>query len=92
MLTYSGVNVLPENGEVPAPIDLAVHMGRICQFGGARWFPLLAHSVLVGEYAYRTGCLSGRCEFHHHCWAWGLLHDAHETITSDVPRGWKTPD
>lgn len=84
MLTYSGVDMLPGGKNAPAPIDLAVHMGRICQFGGAVWFTLLAHSVFVAELVLREVPKGDGWT-----WAWALFHDAHEVVTSDVPRGWK---
>lgn len=66
----------------PIASDIAVHAGRICRYGGAIWMPLLAHLVFVGLLAFkRTGC-SGHM-------LWGFLHDAHEIITSDVPRPFK---
>lgn len=94
MLTYSGINIEPKGDTAPAPEDLAVHMGRICQFGGAVWFNLLSHSIIVGELAYKDGCLAdvSPCENHLTHWAWAMLHDAHEVVTQDIPRGWKTAD
>lgn len=85
MITNSGVHIQkigqPEQG-TPTPTDIAVHAGRICRFGGAVWAPLLAHLVFVGLLAYkRSGSI--------HNFIWGLLHDAHEIVTSDVPRPFK---
>lgn len=88
MITYSGQWMRPDTKECPTPTDIAVHMGRICRYGGARWFPLLAHSVLVGEFAaQKSGMVRPYADAS--TWAWALLHDAHEAVTSDVPRNWK---
>lgn len=82
MITFSGQHIQridqTEHG-TPTPIDIAVHAGRICRFGGAVWAPLLAHLMFVGLLAYKR---SGKIEN----FIWGLLHDAHEVVTSDVPR------
>lgn len=89
MITYSGIRVAPGTTEMPAPIDLAVHMGRITRFGGAIWSPLLMHSVLVGELTWAALRARGG-ELDLNTWAWSLLHDAHEAITGEIPRPWKT--
>ncbi len=91
MLTYSGLNVLPSTEDAPAPVDLSVQMGRLCQYGGALWFPLLAHSVLTAELVWELREKEGETDRAMQTWAWALLHDAHEVATGDVPRGWKTP-
>lgn len=84
MITYSGVHIQKDGGQcgTPTTIDIAVHAGRICRFGGAVWYPLLPHLVFVGLLAYRR---SGR----YADLLWGFLHDAHEIATSDVPRPFK---
>jgi len=85
MITFSGQHIQridqTEHG-TPTPTDIAVHAGRICRFGGAVWAPLLAHLMFVGLLAYKR---SGKIEN----FIWGLLHDAHEVVTSDVPRPFK---
>ena len=91
MLTYTGINMLPGGDEAPAPEDLAVQMGRICQFGGTAWFTLLAHSFFVGELVWDSLYQKTRAPLDTVTWAWALLHDAHEVVTSDIPRGWKSP-
>lgn len=63
-------------------MDIAVHAGRICRYGGAVWMPLLAHLVFVGLMAHKRS-LSVKNML------WGFLHDAHEIATSDVPRPFK---
>lgn len=66
----------------PPAQDIAVHAGRICRYGGAVWYPLLPHLVFVGLMAYkRSGSVANLL--------WGFLHDAHEVVTSDVPRPFK---
>ncbi len=84
MITYSGVHIQKIGGVegTPTPLDIAVHSGRICRYGGAIWYPLLPHLVLVGLLAYRRSGLIANL-------LWGFLHDAHEAITSDVPRPFK---
>lgn len=89
MITHSGIRVAPGTEEMPTPVDLAVHMGRITRFGGAIWCPLLMHSVLVGELTWAAIRKKGG-EFDFQTWAWSLLHDGHETITGEIPRPWKT--
>jgi len=84
MITQSGVHIQKQGGETGTPTaeDIAVHMGRICRYGGAVWYTLLPHSIFVGLMAYRR---SGDVQN----LVWGLLHDAHEVVTSDVPRPFK---
>lgn len=84
MITYSGVHIQKTGGETgtPTAVDIAVHAGRICRFGGAAWSPLLPHLVFVGLMAYkRSGLIANLL--------WGFLHDAHEIATSDVPKPFK---
>lgn len=84
MITHSGIHIQKIGGEcgTPTTIDIAVHAGRICRFGGAVWYPLLPHLVFVGMMAYkRSGKFSNLL--------WGFLHDAHEIVTSDVPKPFK---
>lgn len=82
MITNSGVQLHPGCGRAPTPEDIAVGMCRITRYAGAIWCPLAAHSVLVAEYSWLD---KGTDE----AWAWGLLHDAHETVTGEVTRHWK---
>lgn len=84
LITQSGVHIQTTGGAAGTPTaqDIAVHAGRLCRFGGAVWYPLLPHLVLVGLLAYRrSGLLMNLL--------WGFLHDAHETVTGDVPRPFK---
>lgn len=84
MITQSGVHIQTIGGAsgTPSAQDIAVHAGRLCRFGGAVWYPLLPHLVLVGLMAYRRS--GSRQNL-----LWGFLHDAHETVTGDVPRPFK---
>ena len=84
MITQSGVHIQKIGGAdgTPTPMDIAVHSGRICRFGGCVWYPLLPHLVFVGLMAYRrTNNVYNLL--------WGFLHDAHEVSTSDVPQPFK---
>lgn len=84
MLTYSGIEITPDNLQSPSPMDLAVQMSRICRYGGAVWCSLLFHSFLVAEMVDRGS--------NDETWAWALLHDAHEVILGDIPHPWKRTD
>lgn len=84
MITQSGVHIQKKGGVegTPTALDIAVHAGRICRFGGCVWYPLLPHLVFVGLMAYRRSGSALNM-------LWGFLHDAHEIATSDVPRPFK---
>lgn len=85
IITFSGIHIQKLGMEAqgtPTAMDIAVHAGRICRFGGAVWYPLLPHLVFVGMLAHRRGANLATV-------AWGFLHDAHEIATSDVPRPFK---
>lgn len=87
MITFTGVQMHPGCGRSPEPMDIAVGMCRITRYAGAIWCPLAAHSILVAEIAYRTGqdySLQPLFGF-----AYGLLHDAHETVTGELTRHYK---
>jgi len=91
MITFSGVRVAPDTATVPTPMDIAVAMARITRYGGAIWSPLLAHSVLVAELTWRKLAAQG-ADFDFETFCWSLLHDAHEVVTGEIPRPWKTKD
>jgi hypothetical protein len=84
MITFTGVQMNPGCGNVPTPKDIAVGMCRITRYAGALWVPLAAHSILVAEFAWQR---FGAYPF----FGYGLLHDAHETVTGEVTRHYK-PD
>lgn len=94
MITFSGIHITPANDLVPTPNDIAVHMGRITRFAGAIWCPLIAHSVLVAELVRRELDEQNSCfgSEEHSTWLWGLLHDAHETVTGELVYPFKTAD
>lgn len=89
MITFSGIRVAPGTSIAPAPVDIAVQMGRVTRFGGAIWSPLLMHSVLVAELTWRDLAAKNAQQFDFQTFAWSLLHDAHEVVTGEVPRPWK---
>jgi len=81
MITFSGVHIQKIGGVAgtPTPADIAVHSGRICRFV---WYTLLTHQIFVGMMAYhRSGSAANLIA--------GLIHDAHEIATADVPRPFK---
>ena len=83
MITFSGRMVNRDLQEIPSCLDFAVHLGRICRYGGAIWWPDLAHSILV---ATIVDIITNEDM---PTWAWALLHDAHEAITGETPYPWK---
>lgn len=91
MITNSGIRVAPDTATVPSPMDVAVAMARVTRYGGAIWYPLLAHSVLVAELTWRALAPKGP-DFDFETFSWSLLHDAHEVVTGEIPRPWKTKD
>lgn len=62
----------------PTSEDIAVQSGRVCRVAGAVWSPLMSHLVFVG-------LLTWLRSFNVADLVWGLLHDAHEIVTSDIP-------
>lgn len=90
MMTRSGVLVMPDNREAPPLCDIALGLARQPRFGGHTIDPwsVAEHSMVValiarwwGTPAATVGMLA---ELH------GLIHDAHESVTGDVPSSWKT--
>lgn len=86
-VTYSGIQVTPENDACLSWEDIIRGLSRQPRFGGqCRWdWTVLDHSLvcwhLVEPYAANS-------ELQLHV----LLHDAHEALLGDVPSPWKTPD
>jgi len=67
------------------PIDVALTLGRLPRWrGAANWWTVLQHSLLVEDLLSHNGQPPAVL-------AWGLLHDAHEWFTGDVPRPLVTP-
>lgn len=93
VVTHSGALVSPESG-VPTLRDIAFSLSRVPRFGGysRRPWTVAHHSLVVAEIAgvlaedrpapldYGMAYLSG------------LLHDAHEALTGDIPTPFKTDD
>lgn len=72
--SYTGRLIGPD-GDVPSLQDIAVQEGRLCRYAGAgiRFWPVLLHSIVVAE------LLPPDLK------AYGLLHDAGECVSNDVP-------
>lgn len=87
MITASGVIVLPTNNGVPRLSDIAISLARLPRFGGhcrRRW-TVAHHSLACAEMARTLERVpDSRLQLHL------LLHDAHESVTGDVTRHWKT--
>ncbi len=82
MITHTGIQMNPGCTNIPCEMDIAVGMCRITRYAGALWVPLAAHSVLVGEFLFRALMWP-------EAFSWGLLHDAHETVTGEITRHYK---
>jgi len=85
--TYSGRNVMPEWTEHPSLTDIAISLSRMPRFAGhtRRWWSVLDHTLLGLK------VLEARAAERPLKLAW-LLHDAHESITGDIPTPVKTPE
>lgn len=84
VVTHTGCEVNAHEG-VPSLLDIAVGLSRICRFGGQgkHFFSVLAHTLWIDDL-----CSSRDPRLHLAL----LFHDAHECVTSDVPKPLKTPD
>ena len=78
LYTYSGRIAFPEGA--PSILDIAVSLSRECRFAGAgsAWWPVALHTFVVCD------LLPTYLRVH------GLLHDASECITGDIPKPAKT--
>jgi len=90
MMSRSGVLVLPDNDAAPPLCDIALSLSRQPRFGGHTVDPwsVAEHSMvvaLIARYASHAP-LGSRQEMY------GLVHDAHESVTGDIPSTWKTPE
>jgi hypothetical protein len=85
MITRSGGWLHPSKAFDLKPIDVAMHLGRVQRFGGACkvFWSVLQHSLLAEAVAADRGNTP-------QIRLLALYHDAHEFITGDVPRPWKT--
>lgn len=81
ILTRSGREVTLHSG-VPTITDLAYALAGQSRFAGHlnRWWSIAHHSMFVSQLAPTAGPEVA---------LYGLLHDAHEAITSDVPSPFK---
>lgn len=63
--------------------DIAVHLANECRYGGAVRYSVAEHSILVSQLIKQSSVR-----------VYGLLHDAHEAYTKDLPSWIKyhTPD
>jgi hypothetical protein len=78
LYTYTGRIAYP--GGAPSLLDIAVSLSRECRYAGAgqHWWPVALHTFVVCD------LLPMEDRVH------GLLHDASECITGDIPRTIKT--
>src|SRR4051812_13725749 len=94
-LTYTGRAVKPGSTVHPSMIDIAVGISRQPRFAGQgkRWFSVLDHSLFVDEIVKRASSvpiLGDDDEVARKQWRLAvLLHDAHESMTGDVPTDFK---
>lgn len=87
MLTQSGILVTPDNLNCPTVEDVAVSLGRMPRYAGhtSGWWTVLHHSLVCLRIAEKLA-KSADVQL------WCLWHDAHESITGDIPTTWKTPE
>lgn len=89
VVTTNGIRVSTHNKNSPSLEDIAVQTGRMPRFAGATrpWWSVLHHHFVCGELAEEIGLASGIETSTLKLYA--MLHDAHEAITGDVPKGVK---
>lgn len=87
MITITGVEVNPGGETAPTLYDIGYGLAAVIRFGGhvRRPWSVLEHSYACAYYAEYCG--DGPIVQLH-----ALIHDAHECITGDIPRPWKTDD
>jgi hypothetical protein len=88
MMTLSGVLLTQENDAAPTLQDMATGLSRIPRFGGQTLQPWSVAQHLLACAAYTRRQYPGDRQLELHV----LLHDAHESMTSDIPTSWKTSD
>lgn len=83
-ITHSG-QVVDLHSGAPTLEDIAISLSRIPRFAGHTILPwsVAQHSLLVGRIVRRQGW-SVMAE------AYALLHDAHESLTNDIPSPFKS--
>ncbi len=93
MLTRSGRLVVPGGRAVPSLEDIATSLSRMPRFAGntSCWWTVAHHSLLVDR------LMRAQLRRIAHAPAeqavarlYALLHDAHESVTGDIPTTWKT--
>lgn len=103
MTTYTGRVIFPSNYGIPAPLDLAVQLGRLPRWCGATqgWWSVLHHLRVcdVIATALFDGAASPLWPRETQPWADStaepafraalLLHEADEVCTGDIPTTWK---
>lgn len=101
IVTLSGRTVLRgEVGDVPAIGDIAASLSRITRFAGHTrgWWSVLDHTLFMVELARAAdhrrpfGVTMLSTEERRALMLFALFHDAHESITSDIPSTFKTDD
>lgn len=87
MMTVSGIVVEPDNDGCPTMYDVGYSLCRMQRFGGhiKKAYTVLQHLFAAMKLAELMG-YSTRIQL------LALLHDAHECVTGDIPRPWKTKD
>lgn len=87
MITITGVEVLPGGETAPTLYDIGYGLAQTNRYGGHTSIPwsVYEHSLACLLYAQEAGD-SDEVQLH------VLLHDAHECVTGEIPRPWKTPD
>lgn len=85
MMTNSGRLVLPGGDDVPTLDDIALGLSRIPRFAGqtSELYTVAEHSLAAANLAADPDRWDRALPLH------ALLHDAHETASSDVPTTWK---
>lgn len=80
LYTYSGRISYPSGS--PSILDIAVSLSRECRYAGAgvHWWPVALHTFVVCDLLPKPSQLHG------------LLHDASECITGDIPKPAKSAE
>lgn len=87
-LTLSGRRVARDTTDHPNLLDIAVGLSRMPRFAGqtTHWFSVLDHTM------FGLSLIEGSGFEYPYDVRWWLLHDAHESMTGDVPTDLKTAD
>src|SRR5258708_3588012 len=88
MMTISGVIVEPDfDLAAPTMYDIGYSLSRMERFGGHT-----RTSYTVLQHLFAAAELARLLEYSTRIQLLALLHDAHESVTGDIPRHWKTKD